>query len=760
MSGYPGMSGPGATVAAPAAPPVEIDQSKQASARFMRMTTGSVPKTRAMAQQLKLPLGCVVTPLAESPSDIPLINYGASGVIRCKKCRTYINPFVDFLDGGRRWKCNICAYLNDVPHQYFSPVDGEGRREDLFERPELLKGEVEIIAPAEYMVRPPQAAAFLFVIDVSYTAVQSGMLYVTCKTIKSILDKLPGAPRTHIGFVTFNSSVHFYNLKSSMNQPQMLVMPDTQEPFLPAPDDLLVNLKESRGLVDALLDQLPTMFEKTNDVEVALGPALQCGFKVMHHIGGKMCVMLSSLPSTGAGRLKHRDSPKIYGTPQEHKLFTPQESFYRARALEMSRQQISVDLFLCPQKYVDVATLSMLPKHTSGELYFYPGFHPSSHGEKMSVELSQTLTRQTGFEAVMRVRCSKGMKVSQFHGNFFIRGTDLLALPNVTPQSTFTVELEHESEAIGRPVLYVQSALLYTTSTGERRIRVNTIAASVATRAEDIVKKVDMDAVCNVIAKKAALIVVKSGAAQARKACEETCVSILRGSRPAAAFSQGLQDIAPSLQLLALYLQSLQKNCMLRGGAEVSADQRAFLLHRVSGMAVPTTRVNIFPRMYALHSMPKDAGLPAKEGQTGESSKNIVMPPFMHLAASQISDQGVYLLEDGLGIYILLGRKAPKVAAVSLFGSESVEGKNPAQQWRLIRRPNDSMNARINAICDAIREGRELYQRVHVVVQGGQNERYFQMRLVEDRAPFTGGQRSYQEFASNMQKLTKLKIPH
>ena len=33
------------------------------------------------------------------------------------------------------------------------------------------------------------------------------------------------------------------------------------------------------------------------------------------------------------------------------------------------------------------------------------------------------------FEAVMRVRASRGVKVSAFHGNHFLRGADLLALP-------------------------------------------------------------------------------------------------------------------------------------------------------------------------------------------------------------------------------------------------------------------------------------------------------------------------------------------
>lgn len=34
----------------------------------------------------------------------------------------------------------------------------------------------------------------------------------------------------------------------------------------------------------------------------------------------------------------------------------------------------------------------------------------------------------------MRIRCSKGLRISGFHGHFFIRSTDLLALPQVRSQ--------------------------------------------------------------------------------------------------------------------------------------------------------------------------------------------------------------------------------------------------------------------------------------------------------------------------------------
>lgn len=64
---------------------------------------------------------------------------------------------------------------------------------------------------------------FFFVIDVSVTAINSGMVDTACAAIKESLDRLPGGDRTRIGFLTFDSNLHFYNLKSSLSQPQMMV---------------------------------------------------------------------------------------------------------------------------------------------------------------------------------------------------------------------------------------------------------------------------------------------------------------------------------------------------------------------------------------------------------------------------------------------------------------------------------------------------------------------------------------------------------
>jgi protein transport protein SEC24 len=74
---------------------------------------------------------------------------------------------------------------------------------------------VEFVAPVEYMIRPPQAPVYMFVIDVSMTAVASGMLETVCAAIKDALPKIPGGERTQVAPCRFRSTP----LLPSINHP-------------------------------------------------------------------------------------------------------------------------------------------------------------------------------------------------------------------------------------------------------------------------------------------------------------------------------------------------------------------------------------------------------------------------------------------------------------------------------------------------------------------------------------------------------------
>ena len=68
--------------------------------------------------------------------------------------------------------------------------------------------------------------------------------------------------------------MQFYNLRPTLKQPQMFVLTDVQEMFLPQPEDMIVNLSDSYDLVINLLDNLPSFFSKNSSVDSCFVAAL------------------------------------------------------------------------------------------------------------------------------------------------------------------------------------------------------------------------------------------------------------------------------------------------------------------------------------------------------------------------------------------------------------------------------------------------------------------------------------------------------
>jgi protein transport protein SEC24 len=694
---------PGASLAAPTMNE-NIDYSVVIPSHLCRWTSGHLPSTAAMATASKIPLGAVMRPLALSPEfddehSIPTVQPGTAGIVRCKRCRTYINAFVTWSEHGRRWRCNICAQINDCPSAYFCHLDELGLRRDRLERPELSRAVVEFVAPAEYMVRPPQEPTYFFVLDVSATAVRSGMLASAAKAIHNSLDDMPGAGRTKIGFITFDSAVHYYNLSPDLANPQMLVVSDLKELFVPLPDYLLVNLEESRKVVDAFLENLPHMFVKNPVVsQSCLGPALKAAFTIVKQIGGKMSVFQSILPNLGDGALKPRDQPGLVGTPNEVKLLKADSPWYKDTAIEFSRQQISVDLYLFPYQYMDLATIGELSKFTSGTMLSYVNFNAPKDGPRFEAQLQKALTQTTAFEAVMRIRCTKGMRITNFYGNFFIRGTDLLALPNCNPDSVYGFDLAFDEQNVAATHVTIQAALLYTSSGGERRIRVLTQALPVTSLMSDMMGSVNADACTALLTKHALDITIKSGSLDnARLRLQQVCVEMMRAAKggdrrtvsgysvppPGAGGTPSEADEKPipdHLQLFPLYTLAMIKNVAFRGGTDVHPDERVQAQYLLNNMWVEATKQFVYPRLFALHEMSASDGLAATADDDRVAGRQgIRLPPAVNLSVDRLTSNGIFLLDNGVEMYLWVGRMADMNLMGSLFGVHTLDELDPQQ---------------------------------------------------------------------------------
>lgn len=684
------QSGPG--------PVSAVDYNIEIPKSMFRMAASTVPSTANMVSR-SITRGGILRPFAKpDEGEVDIIRPGAGGIIRCHRCRTYINPFVTWHENGRKWRCNICGHNNETTSAYYCHLDANNERKDKEMRPELSKGVVEWCAPSEYQVRAPQPPTYFFVLDVSAGAVASGMLEATANSIKKSLDELPGTDRTMIGFITFDTSVHYYALAPGSSNAQMMVVGDLQELFVPAPSDLLVYLKDSREAVDNLLDNLPTMFSGNTAGASCLGPALKAAYTVMKTVGGKMCVFQSVMPNLGDGALKPRENVRMMGTPDEVKLLRPASTFYRDTALEFSKNHISVDMFIFPSQYVDVASMAELPKLTAGSMHTYVAFNLEKDGPKFESQLYRRLTQPTAFEAVLRIRCTKGMRISNFYGNFNIRGQDLLALPNCTPDSVFGFNLDHDEQSINVPFVTIQSALLFTTSDGERRIRVATQALKTTTRASEFLASIDSEAFAVLLSKQAISTTLKSNLDNARnklqQACAETMMAAKEGdTRSVSGYTVPNQnkneaeekEMPENLKLLPLYTLALMKNVALRGGTDVNPDERITAQAMLSSMFVEDTLSYIHPRLYSIHDMDSQAGLPVsdddaeKEGIKTAGRNMILLPKAINLSVERLSSEGVYYLDNGVDCFIWVGRASDAATNNALFGLDSLDGVSTFQ---------------------------------------------------------------------------------
>uniref|UniRef100_A0A1A9WHU5 Protein transport protein Sec24A n=1 Tax=Glossina brevipalpis TaxID=37001 RepID=A0A1A9WHU5_9MUSC len=555
----------------------QFHESINCNPNIMRCTLSKIPESNSLLQKSRLPLGILIHPFRDINS-LPVIQ--CPNIVRCRLCRTYINPFVYFVD-SKMWKCNLCYRVNELPDDFqFDPATKTYG--DVTRRPEVRSSTIEFIAPSEYMLRPPQPAIYLFLFDVSIIAQQSGYMESICAMLSTHLDDMPGDARTQVGFVAYNSHVHFYSMSDGYSQPHEMTLLDINDPFLPRPDNLLVNLKECKELVKDLLKQLPKRFADTHDPGSALGSALQVAYKLMQHSGGRITVFQTCLPNKGPGALEPREDPNNRSAKDVAHL-NPATDFYKRYALECSGYQIAVDLFLLNQQYSDLATISGISKHSGGCIHHFPLFQKTKSQlvDALMNCFKRYLIRKIGFEAVMRIRCTRGLQVHTFHGNFFVRSIDLLSLPNVNPDAGYGMQISYEESLTDVKTVCFQAALLYTNSEGERRIRVHTLCLPVTPSLPELMHAADMEAIIGLLSKMAVDRSLTSNVADAREAFINATIDILNAFKIAQNLPSGQSGqliSSRSLALMPLYILALLKHPAFRVGTSTRLDDRFFAM--------------------------------------------------------------------------------------------------------------------------------------------------------------------------------------
>ncbi|KAK5131518.1 hypothetical protein LTR08_000845 [Meristemomyces frigidus] len=708
-------------------PFVAFDQGN-ASPKYARLTMNCIPTSNEQLLSTGLPLGIVLQPLAKQTDGeqaIPVLDFGDIGPPRCRRCRAYINPFMVFSNGGNKMTCNLCGHPNEVAPEYFAPTDPSGARVDRMQRPELLLGTCEFLVPKEYWSKPPVPMRYLFLLDVTAEAYSRGFLQGVCDGIvaalygdadtegeandeedtedtggetEAKLSKVPAG--AHVGFMTFDRTIHFYDVSASVAAPQQLVVSDLEDPFAAiSAERLFVDPAACRKNITTLLKQLPNMFAQHAFPEPTLLPSLNAAMSALDASGGKIICSLASLPTYGPGRLTVRDKGQTANDDGEHnkEVLRSEHQLFRKCQADMVKAGIGIDFFLAAPVggYLDIATIGYVAEKTGGETYYYPNWSYPRDTLRLAKELAHTVQREQGYAALMKVRCSNGLQVAHYSGNFTQHtfGADL-ELASITQDSGMSVTFAYDGKVSVRlnplasveerrrathveldPKLdaHFQAALLYTTTSGQRRVRcVNTVASASETARESM-KFVDQDAVLAIIAKEAASKVTERSLKDIRQSIQDKAIDILAGYRKnfSGSHPPGQLVLPENLKELGMYVLGLLKSRALKGGREPS-DRRIQEVRMVKSMGPAELSLYLYPRVLALHTLDPGEGFADENG-------HLKMPHALRASFGQMEEGGAYLVDNGQILILWLHAQVSPNFLEDLFGAgcDSLQAIDP-----------------------------------------------------------------------------------
>lgn len=618
-------------------------------------TLNNVPMTASALQKSRLPFGIHLHPF--SNDNVPVSPEGP--IVRCGVCRAYINPYVR-IGEQRSWQCNLCNRFNELPAQFIYDYTNQ-QYYDLGSKVEMKSETVEYIASVEYMVRPPQPACYMFVFDCSRAATEIGYIPIMASAIADQLDQMPGDARASIGFIAFDSNLHYFSFVGS--QVVHHVSCDVSVDLVPCSvDGILANMSSKREMIlDFLTQKLPTFpFEEgpapVLDNKSALGSAVKEAMKILSPIGGKITVIQAQLPNYGRSDdgsvLNHREDPASkknlsadkngdYLTP----LINPSSDYYKSLALECCEHQISVDLFNLSTSYADLASVGQIVKFSAGTLYHYS----NTISERITTlvrfdqDLRNHLTKPIGLESVLRLRYSRGLKIHTFHGNFFVRSPNLLVLPNANPESSYAFQIAIEDDL--KPdtrFVYFQASILYTTPDGERRIRVHTARYPTVTTLPEVIYGANQIAMVAMLAKMAVDRSLQASIGEAKEALIGAGVDLLEtfslaDEMRARSYPMGLPE---NLRLVPLYILALLKHIAFKLNSPTRLDDRTAALERFKTLPIDDLLTYIYPDLFPLHNIATDP--------------NEIWQTPMQLTAAHIERHGAYLLDayDIMIIYV------------------------------------------------------------------------------------------------------------
>ncbi|XP_052767484.1 protein transport protein Sec23A-like isoform X1 [Mya arenaria] len=489
------------------------------------------PSSRLEATRMVVPLGCLYTPIKERP-DLPPIQYDP---VLCTRptCRAVLNPYCQVDYRAKIWSCNFCFQRNPFPPQYAAITEQHQPAEII---PQFSTIEYTITRAT---CSPP---VYLIVLD---TCMEEDDLQAIKESLQMSLSLLP--PNALIGLITYGKMVQLHELgcegcsksyvfrgTKDLNAKQIQDMlgigkggaapaarggqQQQQQQQLPSNRFLQPVHKCDFSLTDLLgelqRDPWPVTQGKRplRSTGVALSIAvglLECTFP---NTGARIMLFMGGACTQGPGMVvgeelkfpirSHHDIEK-----DNCKYMKKAMKHYEGLANRAANNGHVIDIYSCALDQTGLHEMKFCSRYTGGHMVMGDSFNTSLFKQTFQRVFSKDAKGEfkMAFGGTVEVKTSRELKVSGAIGpcvslgikgpsvsdtEMGLGGTCQWKLCGLYPNSTlaffFEVVNQHNAPIPQGGRGYIQYITQYQHSSGQRRVRVTTVARNWADASTNI----------------------------------------------------------------------------------------------------------------------------------------------------------------------------------------------------------------------------------------------------------------------------------
>lgn len=465
-----------------------------------------------------------------------------------------------------------------------------------------------------------------------------------------------------MAILVHDRTLTFYTLREGRNEPQVLIVGDVFDPFVPLhANDLYFDPVKCAPGLNVLLNHLTSsMTLETRSVDSCFGAAVSVALESLKFRGGRALFFQTTLPSYGPGALKNRESGAPMAVPasndKANPLLFPQGDYYYKLAIQAAEQGVSMSIISTPAAHIDLATIGILANITSGSLFHYSRFLPHQNTGRLVGEVVGLLSSSFAFDCIIRIRCNSGLQVKNHYGHFYAasNGHDL-NFGTISSDQSFAALLEYDGKLSEKTRSSFQIAILHTDAfSGQRRIRVLNLALPCTSSIQTIFKMAELDSILAFYVKKNVSQILEAPSSAFPASFTSKCSNILAAYRKycAANMSSGQLILPDSLKLFPIMTLAIHKNPAFNDIPK-SADYRWHAIHLLSDLSMNLTISHFYPQLLPLINV-----LQHEE----------ILPACIRLSREHVSREGLYLMNNGNSLIIYIGDSIDPNILKDIFG--------------------------------------------------------------------------------------------